>query len=492
MKKTIKTVVAIALMVASLGFVTEGLAAEKKEKLGTADKPLKVTVSSLKELLPYFEQSYVNLTMTPGVYRITTADAKAGMYDKTIDVSEGQFSHPLLFVEGSNNTFDFTGVTIEVESQVINSYPGKHSGVTELHIIGNNNVVKNLRLLDIGTENDFPNRGWVNAIVDGANNRLEGMYIHSKGSKPYGYGEAFGKGKGYVLKHWKHSSLLVRGDDNHIKACTLMHHAYGHYLFMQGARNATIEGCYIEGKMTSTDTILAEKGSGSSADKIDFKTVWGYTLPAGHTLCLGEDGIRTYTEGNTIVNGERMRRRTGGNIVVKDCTVKHARSGVALALGEGSRYVENCTLIGCQHGYSVNGGGKIVNCRADAAFGEAFSVNYPKNGNITADITIIPYNGEPYAGNGSKQVAKIQGSGHNLTFKAGEGLRCEEGMQICVGGDNRIIGSLDKDENMPANKVTLINETGFEVLVDDNASNSTITSKGKVTDNGTNNTIKQL
>ncbi len=490
MKKILKLVVAISLMVASLGSVTESFAAQKKNKaVGTAESPLKVTVSSLKELLPYLKKDYVELTMTPGTYRISVADT--GMFNESTEVVDGSVNPVLFLFKGNHSTYDFTGVTIEIMSPVINAYPGKHRGVYELQTIGNHNIIKGLKLLDMGRETDFPNRGWVNVVMDGSYNRLEGVEINSRGSKPYGYGEAFGKGRVYVLKHWKHSACLVRGDFNHVKDCRIIHHAYGHYLFMQGAKSATIEGTYIEGKMTSTDIILAEKGTGSSADKIGFKTVWGYTLPAGYTLCLGEDGIRTYTAGNTIINGEKIARRTGGDIVVKDCTVKHARGGVAITLGEGTRYVENCTLIGCQHGFSVNNGGKIVNCRSDAALGEAFGITYDRNSRVTADVTIMPYTGNTYGGNGSKQAAFIMGANHNITLRKGDGFSDDQGLYIAVGGERKSVGSLDKDENYKASNNTIINETGLPIVLDDNTSGNKIITNGEVTDNGTGNIIER-
>ncbi len=458
-------------------------------KTASSDSQSTVEVSSLKELLPYLSKDNINLVMKPGVYRIGAKDVKAGKYNKTAEVVEGQISRALLLVEGNGNTLDFTGVTIEVESEVVNSYSGRHYGVHELHILGSNNTIKGLTLKDIGHLGDFPRYGWLNVLMDGANNHLEGVEILSRGSKPYGYGEVFGKGRGYVIKHWKHSACLVRGNNNSLKNCRIIHHAYGHFLFMQGAKNVTIEGCYIEGEMTSSDTILAEKGTGSSADKINFMTQYGYPLPSGYTLALGEDGIRTYTAGSTMVDGVRYtKRRTSGNIIVKDCIVKHARGGVALTLGSGTRYVENCTLIGCQNGYSVNNGGKIVNCRADAALGAAFVVNYEHNRDITADITIMPYEGKPYGGNGPGYAALITGSGHNITLRRGEGLNLDQDIHIAVGGDRRSIGALAEDENHKAERVNLINETGLKVIIDDNASNNTIISNGEIVDNGTNNT----
>ncbi len=472
---------------------TDCFAAQKKVAQGTAEAPLKVTVSTLKELMPYLKQDYVELTMTPGVYRISAADAKAGRYSETAEVVEGLPTHALLYFQGNNSTYDFTDVTVEVESEVVNSYQGRHYGVYEMHVVGSRNVIKNLKLVDVGSIDYAPRYGWVNAVIDGANNRIDGVEINSRGSKPYRYGEVFGKGNKYLIKHQKHSACLVRGNFNHIKDCRIIHRCYGHFLFIQGGRDVLVEGCYIEGEMVSTDIILAEKGSGSAADKIGFKTINGYTLPSGYTLCLGEDGVRSYSNGNTIVDGQRLSKRKTGSVTVRNCTIKHTRAGVGLTLGDGDKVVENCTIIGCQEGMQIASGGKIINCKVDAAFGPALGFAYDRISNVTADITIMPYEGKAYGVNGSKHVAHIQGTGHNITFRKGEGLDpSNDDYYISIGGDRKSIGKLAEDENSLAKGLNFVNETGYKIVLDDNTSNNTIKTNGEVTDEGTNNTITKL
>ena len=80
---------------------------------------------------------------------------------------------------------------------------------------------------------------------------------------------------------------------------------------MQGAVDALIEGIYLEGEVRSTDDMLAGayEGDGVTGEDVDWMTVWGFPLPAGHTMSLQEDGIRTYTRGTTIINGETISDR---------------------------------------------------------------------------------------------------------------------------------------------------------------------------------------
>ncbi len=474
---------------ATCGVVTQALCAEQAE---AQPKQKSAKVASLEELIPYLISDNNHVTIAPGTYRITAKDIKSGKFDKCNKVdSEIKYQYAPIRVTGNNNTYDFTGVTVEVETAAFNAINAeKYSSFGEIHILGNYNTIKGLTLVDVGKRTDVPRRGCTNVSIDGIRNLMEGVEVRSMGSTPYGYGEIYGKGREKVIKHYKHCSTLVRGEYNTVKDCRIIHYAYGHFIVMQAAKEPSIIGCYVEGEMGTTDAILREKGTGTAADKINFKTVWGYPTPKGYTLALGEDGIRTYNRGTTYINGKEVKCGTN-NVTVKDCVVKHARGGVAVTLSSGFKRVENCTLIGCQGGFNVGSGGEVINCRADAAFGPVLNVAYDKDKNMKIDITIMPYEGEKYSGNGSKQAAFIQGTGHDIIFRKGEGLKADKNLEIYVGGDRQTIGNLAADENALASGNKIVNETDFVVVVDDNASGNTITSASKVIDNGANNTVSK-
>ncbi len=448
------------------------------------------TVNTLEELLPLLKKDNVNVKLAAGTYVVTPQDTKKGKFPEQSEVVEGRKANCLFLISGNGSTYDFTDTTIEVFTKCFGAFPVAGE-LHELHIIGSDNMVKNMKLVDVGSEQDFPPHGCVNVVMDGARNTIEGLDLKSVGSQPYGYGEIYGKGKNKKMGLKKHSAFLIRGEYNTARNCKVVHHAFGHFIFMQSALSPTVEGCYVEGKMGTTDDILKEAGTGSAADKIDFQTIYGYKTPKGYTLAWGEDGIRTYNRGATMVDGKRLMRGTT-DVTVRDCVVKHARGGVALTLSSGKKIVENVTLIGCQGGFNVGSGGQIINCKADVAFGPALSIHYEKDSNITADITIIPYDGEKYAGNGSKQVAHLVGTNHNITLRKGEGLKPDAELEITIGGDRRTIGELAEDENYKASNIKLINETEFIVKIDDNASNTTVKTGGKVEDLGANSSINKL
>ncbi|MFB9057311.1 hypothetical protein ACFFU9_11235 [Mariniflexile ostreae] len=442
-------------------------------------------VSSLKELLPYLSQSNVNVVLKPGVYAISAKDIHNGHFSSATVVKN--HANVLFLFSGNNSTYDFTDVVINVSTEVLSAFPSKTEELYEIQIIGNHNILKNLTIADVGSVYDAPTRRATNIVMDGASNRVEGFHITTKGSYPYGYGEAFGKGGKSVINHRKHSSFLIRGNKNHAKNCTIIHRSYGHAIFMQAADWPIVEGCYVEGEMRSTDDMLTEKGSGSDADKVRFKTVFGYSLPKGYMMCLGEEGIRAYNGGETIIDGVTYNRGTSNPTII-NCTVKNMRAGVTLTHATGKKHVSGTTVIGCQRGFCI-GSGDIVDCYADTQHGPALGVDYPNDTGMNAEITLLPYKGKSY--NGSGHAAIIIGNNHKIILKNAL-QHADKNLKINIGGDNKTIGMLEKDENYPASNIVLHNFTGYPVVLDDNSKNCTGVSVGGVTDQGFNNHVFKI
>lgn len=441
-----------------------------------------VTVNSLKELQPYLDDDGVDVVLAPGTYRITPKDIKKKRFG-TLDFEKKAMA--LLTFEGNGSTYDFTGATLEVETGVFKMFGQLR--VHEVVVTGNENVLKNLTMVDVGSVYDRPNKGALNVLMDGRDNRIEGFHITSKGSFPYGYGDAFGKGgKGSTIKHAKHSSFLVRGLRNHAKNCTIIHRTYGHAIFMQAASYPIIEGCTVEGEVRKTDDMLAET-SGPAYD-IDFMTAWGYRLPPGYMLSLGEAGIRAYGAGTTKVDGKVIKRGTD-NPTILNCTVKFMRTGVTIAHATGTKYVEGCVAIGCENGFSL-GTGEVVNCKADCVYGPVYKSTYERDKDYHADIEILPAT-VPYY-NGSKSVAYIGGSGHRITLR-GTSEALELGYNIKVGGDKNEVrllnGNLPHQNNFSAKSFELNNQTEYPVLLSEKSSEVSVRSKGKVSDKGTANQV---
>lgn len=299
-----------------------------------------------------------------------------------------------------------------------------------IKIVGSGNAVKNLSAEGVAV------------VMEGATNTLEGVTIVSSAAK-----SAEGA-----------SAVVVSGEGNQVKGCKITLRNTSHAITIAGAKNPTISGCEIEGAMYASD---------------------------GYTLSKVGDGVRTCDK-------EFSGNKISGKVMVVGCTVKYVRRGVDLFLGDGSRYVERCSLVGCQEGYSVNNGGVIVNCKADSAFGPALWVEGETTTNVTADITLMPYSGEKFEGNKSGHVMFIQGLGHKITIKQSDALTLEAGQSIAIGGDCNTIAYKDKVENLSAANMTITNESGYTVKIGGNTSYNTIITGSDVEGNTYDNTIEEL
>ncbi len=415
-------------------------------------------VANIVDMLPYFEQDSVYVILKQGTYEVVGDDITTTFTKIANASSESTWTRSLFLVEGNYSTYDFNGSTINVDIESVYSVTGSaKQEFFPLHFLGNWNTVKNYTQVDVGDDEDYASSGCTNAVMDGAYNTIYNIEIQSKGSYPYGYGECFGKGSGYVIKHFKHCGLLVRGNYNLVDYCRIYHKAYGHVQFQQAAWCPTIRNCYFEGEMGSTDFILDDKRSNGAdginmnrASDVNWFTEWGYTVPAGYTIALTEDCLRAYTSGSTMVDGARPDRNTGG-IYAHDNIVTEARSGTALTLGgginvedgitgfvsegtyyscpewytptgTGAHYAERIVVLGCDSGLAAKSGCQLVDCYADAQHGPAISMAYDTDSNITAEVTLLPFElaNSVYSGytgtNGSGHAVFVMGSGHNITF----------------------------------------------------------------------------
>ncbi|MDO5971799.1 T9SS type A sorting domain-containing protein [Flavivirga aquimarina] len=445
-------------------------------------------VNSLSELMPYLDDDNANVKLVPGTYWITEEDAKNGLYETGTDIV-GRLSKSLLLFAGNNSTYDFTDVTINVETKVFQAY-GSSYQIYETHTVGNNNVIKNLTLVDVGASEDAPTRGANSIVMDGENNRIEGFHCTIRGSFPYGYGDIFGKGGGSVISHRKHSACLVRGNSNHVKNSTFIHRAYGHGIYFQAANDPIIEGCRVEGELRTTDEVLAEEGTGSPADNVDFMTVWGYRLQPGYTFSLQEDGIRAYNAGETIINGVELERGTNRPRVI-DCEVVKMRSGVTIGWAQGDKYVENCTALACESGFWCGSDAEVINCRGDASVGPLYSEDVERS-NSNIELTLLNNYVPKY---GNTPTMYIAGTNHNVTLKDGT-ENVDNEIEILIGGTRLghrwLAGSGEEPPYKDANNIVFENQGYFPITLGANCSQANIASCSAVTDNGTNNTINSF
>lgn len=198
-----------------------------------------VRINSVEQLREYAAKSGNRVTMEPGTYHLKKSDRPS-------------VAGPAIDFTGNGNTFDFTGVTLEVD----NTYYNANTYRNLIRIAGDNNLFKNLIVRDIGS---LHTEGGLLLVFGGVSNTVDGFSFFPKGSTPYGYGSLFGKGGNPLVKLKKKSCIKIEGENSILRNTTIIAQSYGHCVAMQGSINTLIENC----------TIRVEAVFGSCGSKAD-------------------------------------------------------------------------------------------------------------------------------------------------------------------------------------------------------------------------------
>ncbi len=429
----------------------------------------------------YIQMDNVNAKMTPGTYYVTTEVATT--YGRAVDPYQTPVT--VFFFEGSNSTYDFEGVKFEVDTDILSAL-GSYKVYT--YQVGGNNIhLKNLTSEFIGDSK--PKDSATSMVVDGENNTIEGFTMTTRGSYPYGYGDLFGKGSNNTVSHYKHSGFLVRGTNILILNTTLYQYSYGHAFFCQGGINVEFRGCSAYAEMSNTDAVLAEAGTGSAADLVDFMTYFGYTVPAGYAISLCEAGFRAYNTGVVFNTGES---RNTAYTYTTDCYAYQVRNGFHLHFSDSEKIIDNCTAVDCEGGFSI-GSGDIVNSRGNSNNGPLIVTAYESDKNSDVELEILP--SENIYGL-HDMLAYIAGSSHTYYFTEPEGTTEQDyhsTLEILIGGEERGLrynNSENSDGNNYYAKTNYVsNQTFHKIVIGANGSGNTVESIGEVTDYGTDNAI---
>jgi len=445
-------------------------------------------VNSLGGMIETMSTSNAKVALAPGNYTIDETSASL-FTSQTLPGGKG--ANTLFTVNGNNSHYDFRCASIEFDTDLWRQFTTNQ--VIQLRTVGNYNTISNLTIEDIGETS--PKGTALGVMMDGRDNIIEGAILTSRGSQPYGLGDAYGKGGGPILSHQKHSSVLIRGLRNTFKQSTVFNYSYGHSVFMQGSEDTLIDGIYVQGELRSTADMLAGNDSRfSAADAraaaVGYNTVWGYKLPTGYWMSLQEAGIRAYNAGRTVIDGIEYGSRAANNVTVLNSVIRNTRTGVTLAHAKGTKYVENTTVLGCETGYSI-GSGNIVDSYADADIGPALSFAYSSDSGTTADITILPTDG---AKNGWGAVAFIGGKNHNITLRSNEST-VNQNLKVVVSGDKNSIrhleNSLQNQDQLTLSNTVINNLTSFPMVINELAQGVSGQSDGLISGNVNNNDVQQ-
>ncbi len=532
-------------------------------------------VKSLDAMVPFFSRDNVWVQLVEGTYELGPDDVNTKEIYQTIVQTRDDpvyLEHVMLHISSDDSTYDFNNSIINFDNTVMNTLGYEF---WNMHIEGNRTRVENVTLQDVGDFECIPAENSTKIVLDGTYNTLYNVAANAKGSYPWGYGELFGKGTGPVIAMYKNGGIMCRGLYNTLDGCSVTQQSICHTIFFQGAVYPTVKNTTVMGMMITTDEVLDDKRSmydaGSNgrqrAYDVDYVTdFWddrkcpyssysdcntycdagndhNYTVPEGFTIALVEDGIRSYNNGYTRMNGVNYTDHNTSDITLENCTVQHARGGITLVLQGGSVSVTDCTTIGCDRGLAGNANSVFTNCKSDFQYGMAYNVDYSSGSSQTVDITLIDaelperingyvatnnngytdtehtgvyiwpseatqrgwsgktgidydsYQNYQEAGTRAKvrQIAFIHSWGHNITFKAdnfSDEFYAARGEYIIkIGGDEELMTDLYKDDNYSAYNITLKNYTKFRVVLDADSYNNTIYSWGPVEDYGSGNTI---
>ncbi len=438
------------------------------------DKDDATVISSIVELAEAAAQSGGNIRMTPGVYQMSDYATPEVIANTPILDSRG--IKVMMLFSGSDNVFDLTGVTIEVDTKLLAAY---RASINEIQITGDNVLFKGLTVTDVG--NNAPTgKGARSFVVAGDNVTVDGVTLNMSGSSPYGYGDLLGKGGGSVVSLAKHSGMLIEGLDSKILNCKIYSKSFGHLFFVQGGRNTLFENCYAEGVMRSTDEMLSE--TSGPAYNVGFESAYSNRfgtkkIVPGYVKSLNECGFRTYGAGGA-------EALPTGKVTVRNCHAKNTRIGFAFTRVNEDMLLENCTAEGCEVGYSLEGV-DVKSSRGDAENGPLLNITkttVPSN----VELELMPAESKYTV----HCLTAIVGDGHTVKLTRYNEQWRDGDLPIMLGtsrpGGNNGYSPLGKGAT---SGVTLENSTGMTVELNELTKNCNVKSITTVTNKGAGNTV---
>lgn len=338
-------------------------------------------IESLEELVHFAAGNGQHIQMKAGVYSLSNYMNKERLTKLLSELppqTEQQKRPPRWFLRfsGSNNVFDLTGVTIEIDTELYGKLP--YGYMRCVFIDGKGNTIKGLTIKNTGPKDKGSNGNILSVFGD--NTLLEDVKLYVSGST-YGYGDLFGKG-GPVLTHLqKQSGLMVAGKNNTLRRCKVFSRAFGHCFYIQTQGHVTdnilLEDCYAEGAMRSTNDILAE--TGGVAEQLNYRSVYKnrdgrFVISPGYTKSLSEDGFRTY--GGV------------GKVTLRNCTAKNTRAGFEIGGtndAENQTVLQSCQAFGTERAFLLGSNVLVRDCRGDIQYGPLL---YLRENTVGSDVEI--------------------------------------------------------------------------------------------------------
>lgn len=462
-----------------------------------------LTVDSIAGLKAAASLNYHDITMAPGTYWLAGPSSKPSPHP----------DHPIfLDLSGTRSSFDFTGVTILVDTRDLRGYGrafGHGDTVRVLQISGKHVTVDGLalRVENVALNGTDPwgypreyTADWSTTLVEivGDGTLVKNSSFTTRGSYPYGFGDAFGKGgrpadangvtNAAFIDHRKHSGIRLGRGVNGVTLDNVNLHmrSFGHGIFFQeGAGGILLRDCSVLGDtMAESDNIIAHPvyqqwGAATYREKI----------PAGIRTSKHEDGIRVYTNEGHATNGWP---RYVNNVTIDNCVVERMRDGLALGDMTGDLLVTGTAAWECEQGFTPSqlaATNTFTGCKGDARNGPLVFFRRSAT-NVTMSCEL--------AGDtppqGDWPIALVSGNGHHITLtRTSAPGTYPETARVCLSQgwrEWRHAPPADIDALGSANSAaattncTILNQTGQPLVFGANANNNTATSDGGVIHKG--------
>ncbi|TWT35363.1 Extracellular serine protease precursor [Posidoniimonas corsicana] len=363
----------------------------------------------------YFANNLATLRSLSTTVNNATITLAPGDYWINGDHIANPTSSQPIFLElgGNNNTYNLTGANLKLDTRKLDGFGralGHDSGVRVVKISGAGNTVNDLSLtgydLDLDTDpgaQRYADWAAVYVQLTGVDNRVQGANVLSRGSSPYGLGDAFGKGarqfpqgeppgqvpgepEGVVGLPWvghnKTSAFNVFEATNAVvDDMQLDVKTYGHGFFVQKSRNTTLTNSTVTGELVPSSNVINHP----KYQEYGF-TSHGNEIPDDIMISANEGGVRLYGS----INGVPTVGFTAENVVVTNM-----RTGFATALGFTDLdnglgiTLNNVEAYGTETAFGLGSLTTVTNAKADIVNGPAIHIPQNHARDTTIELELV-------------------------------------------------------------------------------------------------------
>lgn len=430
-----------------------------------------VHVDSLARLYAVAAENGQTVRVEPGVYALADYLTEERLEQLRSELPKGEGRPPrwLLRFSGSDNSFDFTGVTLEIDTDLYGKLP--YGYMRCIFMDGDNNTLRGLTIRNTGPADQGSNGNMLS--VYGNNTLLEDVRLYVRGSSPFGYGDLLGKGGPNLTGLQKQSGMMVAGQNNTLRRCKVFSRAFGHCFYIQtqghDTKNILLEDCYAEGITRTTDEMLAE--TAGLAHDLGFRSVYEnrdgrFMITPGYTKALTEDGFRTY--GGV------------GTVTLRNCTAINTRAGFEIGgtkTADTRTLLDGCQAFGAERSFLLGSNVRVRDCRGDIAHGPLL---YLRENTEGADVELELVAGMPETT--VHVLATIAGENHRIRLFTREPQNPVPALPILLGFAMPAHAEMSSPINSaPTSGVKLINELArLSVIISDDAKDVDVESPGPV------------